>query len=454
MKKSLVLMAMAGITMTGCIADKEYEYSLQKEQTKITFGTPLMYDNNVESRAIYHGEINTFTYGSAVRSYPREEEFVIFAVKYPDNITFPGWEDNDVELALFNGVTAKRDPSLDGWVPLKTGGDDPYYYWPANKKIAYAACSPADLEQAEDWNYQTNRTYGAEGLTITDFVVPSLSENHFDLLFSKRAMDKTKQDMQGTADKYSGAPIEFQHALSSIHFSLLNESESTVVLQKISLYGVNSKGTFKENITEENEDDGNIYLTYNTTSSGNVAPEWTGQSVVVSDELAYIAFDATAKDEDDNELYSGLIFPENAQYISSMMAEEGNENAGINHVLLLLPQTLPYTATLRVDYKVINGNNTTTAHKIVSLNNAPKLDAVTNKPSTDPNLIINEWKLGTKYTYRLVYSSAAAKADKIYFAPQTDSWIDAGVAVIDLAGAASVSPSDDEENNDPEGGES
>ena len=444
MKKSLVLMAMVGVALAGCVADKEFEPSFQQEQAKITFGAPVMYDNNVGSRAVYHGEINSFVYGSAIRSYPRDEQFKIFAVKYSnDSENFPGWNDEGVETALFNKKIAFRDQSLDGWIPQKEEGegDDPYYYWPSDKKLAYAACSPADLEQGDGWNDETNRTYGAQGLTITNFKVPALAENHFDLLFSKRHVNMTKDMMYGTADKYSGSPIEFQHALSSIHFSLLNESESTdVILQKISLFGIYDTGTFNEDIKDET-------VTYER-KEGVVEPKWTNQSNKVLKASAYIAFDATAKDTDGKDKYNGLPFPANAQYISSLMAEEGNENAGVNHVLLLLPQNLSEEAQLRIDYKVVNGTNTITAHKIVHLNNAPKWNSDTKQSSTTD--FITEWKLGTKYTYRLVYSSAAAKADKIYFAPSTDGWIDAGVAVIDLAQAASVTPpsSDPDEDED------
>ena len=446
MKKSLVLMAMAGVALAGCVADKEFEPSFQQEQAKITFGAPVMYDNNVGSRAVYHGEINSFVYGSAIRSYPRDERFKIFAVKYSNTLTaFPGW--TNAQPALFNEKIAHRDQSLDGWIPQKGEGegDDPYYYWPSDMKLAYAACSPADLEQGADWDDKTQRTYGATGLKITNFKVPASAENHFDLLFSKRHVGMTKELMYGTADKYSGSPIEFQHALSSIHFSLLNESESTdVILQKISLFGVYDTGTFNENIYNE-------FVPYDRSNAQVVSPAWTEQDNIVNENLAYVAFDATQKDDEGKDIYKGLQFPSNAQYISSLMAEEGNEDAGVNHVLLLLPQTLPANAELRIDYKVVNGANTVNAHKKVLLNNALKLDATTNKPSATDK--INEWVLGTKYTYRLVYSSAAAKADKIYFAPSTEGWIDAGVAVIDLAGAASVTPPssdpDEEENKTP-----
>lgn len=428
MKKRFLVMAMAGLALVGCVSEDVADISQSKEEekaTKITFESPVLYDNENVSRANYHGEIGTISSGSSVRSYPSSEDFIIYAVKYDASTNYPGWEDdnnNQVEYTLFNEVTVRYDGSLDGWVPTKTSGDDPYYYWPEGKQLAYAACSPADLEQEDNWD---GRSYSKTGLTLTDFKVPADAANHFDLLFSKRHVDVTKEDMLMTADDYSGAPVVFQHALSSIHFSLANSSESTeIVLRKISLYGINDTGTFTEGIVENITDDNSFE--YNRAENGNVTPTWNiaTNATKLSKNDAYVAFDAGSN--------SGLTFPENPQFISDLLLHADNQNAGTNHVLLVLPQTLTENAKLRIDYEVKNGNNTTTAHKVVSLYGAKKWDPV-NKQVTEED--INNWEIGTKYTYRLVYSKGAAKKDKIYFSPSSDDWKDAGIAVIDLANA-------------------
>ena len=420
MRTKLFLAVLAGVALASCVTDKEYAPK-QEEQVAVSFASPAMYDNSTTTRAGYHGEIGNhqYTQGGTIYSYPREEDFVIYAVKYPGTITFPGWAGTDVQPALFNGVKADYDPSLDGWVPTKTvaQGEDPYYYWPSGMKLAYAAYSPADLEQESGFGATS---YGAAGLKIENFKVPASAANHFDLLFSRRRVDMTKEMMYSGAEKYSGSPIEFQHALTSIHFSLKNESETIVVLKKISLYGVYDTGTFTEGI---NESKGLGYVRVDSNSENiNVTPEWTiaDGATTLSKDNAYVAFDANGK--------RGIEFPENARYISEMMSDE----AGKNYVLLVMPQALSGAAKLRIDYNVINGDNTTEAHKVVPLYNAPIYDtqsgAITNNK-------ITSWDIGTKYVYRLVYSKGAAKKDKIYFAPSTEGWKDAGVAVIDLANA-------------------
>ena len=418
MRTKLFLAALAGVALASCVTDKEYAPKLD-EQVKVSFTSPAMYNNSTSTRAGYHGEIGNhqYTQGGTIYSYPRAEDFVIYAVKYSGTSSFSGWDGEGVQSALFNGATAKYDSSLDGWVPMKNAaeGEDPYYYWPSGMKLAYAACSPADLEQGDDWT--GSRTYGAAGLKIENFKIPATADKHFDLLFSKRRKDMTKDLMYSTADKYSGAPIEFQHALSSIHFSLKNDSDSKIVLRKVSLYGVYDTGTFTEGIDESK---GLGYVRVDNDSNNiNVTPAWTiaQNASTLAKENAYVAFDATAEGN------TGIEFPENARYISEMMSDA----AGKNYVLLVMPQELTNKAVLRIDYDVINGeNNTVQAHKIVALKDAPVSESTAK---------IGSWDIGTKYIYRLVYSKGAAKKDKIYFSPSTDGWKDAGIAEIDLANA-------------------
>jgi hypothetical protein len=45
---------------------------------------------------------------------------------------------------------------------------------------------------------------------------------------------------------------------------------------------------------------------------------------------------------------------------------------------------------------------------------------------------VNEWQMGVRYTYRLVYSQGTADKDKIYFSPSTDQWVEHDIVVIEL----------------------
>lgn len=410
MRTKHLLALLAGVALVGCVTEMEYEVNPQDEQTKIAFSSPVMYDNNVGTRANYHGEIggHQYTDGGTVYSYPRTEDFQIYAVEHTGN--FAGWA--AATAAGFNNTAISYDPNLDGWAPKSNGL---YYFWPGGEqKMSFAACSPADLDQAADWN---GRAYAADGLTLTNFKVPANSAEQFDLMFSKRIVNQTSQNMGHSANYYSGIPIQFQHALSSIRFSISNTSAYTVVLTKITLYGVADTGTFKENLTEDQNDYGKYVIKTSPESTGNVAPAWnlgTNPTLTTSDQ-AYLAFQGN------------VTFMEAARYVSELAGDDDTVNQ-----LLLLPQTLTESATVVIEYTV----NGASAKKTVKLKDAKIVNRDENGANeTVSNQTFGEWKMGTRYTYRLVYTEAAADQDKIYFAPSSDNWADAGIAVIDLAGA-------------------
>ena len=300
MKTRFFLAALAGVALASCVTDKEYDVSAQNENVKIGFNSPVMYNNN--TRAEYHGEVGNHQYaqGGTIYSYPQEEEFRVYAVQHTGS--FAGWEaENAEEFEGLNGSVVTYVKSLDGWA---TATD---YFWPAGKAVSFAAVSPADLEQGPDWNDKTS--YGADGLTIENFTVPADPKDHFDLMFSKRALNQTASGMNHGASYYSGVPIQFQHALSSIHFSLRNDTSSEVVLKKISLYGVHETGTFKENIDEDKD------LGYERGGNGNVNPKWeiADEATLLDEDHAYIAFDGTEPGDE------GVTFPVNAQYITNLI---------------------------------------------------------------------------------------------------------------------------------------
>ena len=412
MKKRLVLMALAGVALAGCVNDEVADISQKQEQaksTKIVFESPVMYDNSTGSRANYHGEVggHQYTNGGIIYSYPKEENFQIFAVKH--NGDFAGWA--TAEKALFNDKSVSYDLTVDGWAPKKDDGQ--FYFWDNDKKISFAACSPADLQQADGWR---GRSYDAQGLKLENFTIPADAAQQFDLMFSERAVNKHKGDMNHGAEYYSGLPIKFQHALSSIRFSISNKSTYDVVLKKNSVYGVNSEGTFQENLREDEGDYKRYEIKENADDQVfNVAPAWTGQTTPVEKANEYIAFNGS------------LTFPNEPRYVAELVGEKTVKEDKVNH-LLLLPQGLPDNAYLVVEYTVNNAKAT----KTLQLKTAKLVekDSSGNEKEGDP---ITKWELGTRYTYRLVYSAAAADKDKIYFSPKSDNWKDAGVAVIDLA---------------------
>ena len=388
MKKHLLLVALAGVALAGCVKN-EVETPVTKD-VKIGFASPVL-NSNVDTKASVYGEIGSHQYsGTSVNySYPREESFRIFAVEHTGALT--SWA--DATPTAFNNTAISYNGSLDAWAPLtSTGG---FYYWPDNKKLSFAAVSPAKLDITG-----VAATYGAAGAQIENFVVADNPAKQYDLLFSQRAVNKTAVDMVDMgAEYYSGLPITFQHALSSIHFSLKKDAavEEKVTLHKITLKNVVNKATFNENITNE--------------TSYTSSPAWT-TSTVATDKQDYVSFEGEVE------------FPINPRYVSDLASSDDatETEPDMSHALLMIPQTLGNDVVVEVDYQVGSEVKTRT----VQLNQYPK--STTDNPVSP----ITSWAVGTRYTYRLYYSKNAQMDDIIYFAPSTEGWTEGGVIEVIL----------------------
>lgn len=398
MKKSLVLMAMAGVALAGCVNDVA-DVVQKNEKVKIAFDSPVMY-NNANSRATVYGEIGNVVVDGVTYSYPQEEDFIIYAVGHEGD--FAGWAAG--VPTGFNGSALEYDNNVNGWAPMHGSS---YYYWTEGKKMTYAATSPADLAQGNWGAGVDKRSYGATGLTIEEFEISSESATQYDLLFSTRYTNATSGNMIHGANSYSGLPILFQHALSSIRFSISNKSVEEVILTGITLGGVHYKGTFTENL-EENDQDYTQYV-----RGDNVNPAWEVTDALVAQ--PYVAFTGSVK------------FLEEPRYVSQLAAENP---ANLCHQLLLMPQTLPDDAYVEVDYTVNGKANSKIVYlkglyTTVQQTNGDKVEEVQGEQ-------INSWEIGKRYTYRLFYSSESAAKDKIYFAPATEGWHDVDVIIVPL----------------------
>lgn len=459
MKKRFLVMAMAGVALASCVNDvADVAQNQEQKKVKIAFDSPMTM-TNAESRANYYGEIGNIQYsdGGSTYTYPRAEDFRIFAIEHA-GLYAGGWINSSNQIAFdFNDEAISFDTELDGWAPLKKDvpETDKYYYWPSDAYLSFAAVSPANMEQENSFSYN----YGATGLTLDNFVVPSASvtvtvtgvgENikeevtndyhQFDLLFSKRALNCTSDDMVQAAGKYSGIPIHFQHALSSIRFSLDKENvEQSVYLKEIRLYGVKNQGDFAEKITENSSD----WTKYDRSISGNVDPQWTPEGNLLDENNSYCAFYGRVEFKSTPQYVKDLIQEENQQIKEE--AEKNGTTAQLNNSvcnqLLLMPQELEqYSseskdsegnvipaslgAVLYVRYE-IGGED---RKRWVALKGKQGNLGDTNGAVTT----VDEWEVGTRYTYRLVISAGTIENDKIYFAPQTDTWKEVTAIIVEL----------------------
>lgn len=394
MKKSLILMAMASVALASCVNDVADVAQKEQQKVKVGFSAPVLY-NNADSRAVHYGEINHDNkVGNDTYSYPTSESFVVYAILHDE--PFTTWA--DMEPFGFNGKAVSYDPDFKSWVPKDDSGD--YYYWP-NGYLSFAATSPADLECNG-----ANRTYDETGLKITGFQVSSDLEKQYDLLFSEPVKDCTSNSMQAEGSgKFNGVPIKFYHALSSVHFALQNTAANTVVsLQKLEIRGVENTGTFKENIKDESAE--------YAFAPGVVEPAWV---IDYNDaqNVSYVVYDSTTPkvvgESGETQSQGGLNFPPQPRHLSIYAQELGCKGYSI----LPLPQDLE-DVVLEVTYTV-NGEEVRPA--------VIELDGYAN---------LNEWTMGTRYTYTLLYSADSHLDDIIRFAPETNDWVDSETIVIRL----------------------
>ena len=404
MKKKLMVMAMAGVALAGCVSDEVAEVAQKNEPVKIAFDGPVLY-NNAESRANVMGEYDAFNYPAkegekfpGIYSYPRAESFNVFSCLYSGD--FSSWG-SGANYWKTPWLTVSYDSNINGW----TSADDESYYWPGNnQKLAFAAYSPANLG---DDNGSVVPTYGASGLTVANFKISATPSEQFELLYSERSLNNTA-NQAGSTGYYNGVKLKFKHALSSIHFALKKDADvsTPIYLRSVVLKNVKTQGTFNENLNE---------------TTNLASPAWTGQSSSVN----YEAYNAGTT--------GGIEFPSSMpQHIHELSAlVDGDTSTS----LLVIPQSLPtdqgvdnivVDVTYKIGTETDNANNVKTV--TVSVGNKTGKDIADN----NNDIIVNSWLPGKKYTYVLHYSAHSEAKDKIYFAPEVSAWERVDQIYIDL----------------------
>lgn len=370
MKKLLFLAALSSVALASCVSDESPSIDATPSGKAISFNAPVMYS---QTKAVA-GEIGT--------TYDINEAFRVYAVWTPN--TYTTWDDaaNKHEWYMgtgTEGVKVTWNPGIDDDDPAVTTdgtgawAPSPNYYWPKNGYLTFAAYSPADASGTF--------SYEKEGLTITNFEVEGTASNQYDLMFSDRAYNK-KTSTGGSNTTYDGVDILFKHALSSIKFKVKLKDDytgTTIKVKKISIYKIENKGTFTENISTEN-------------SAGDIkAPAWTPSGALVPDTDPYIPF-------------SG----------EQVVTTTPSPLSGASD-LILMPQKFHdgTTATnaeknLKIEYTITSAaGNDIPQEEIVSFSEIP----------TDAGNV-SEWKIGFRYTYTLIFG-----LDKIYFAPEVKDWV-------------------------------
>lgn len=305
--------------------------------------------------------------------YPDTESFGVFCLQHAEE--FSGWGAGSIyidggEFRYKGSLDDEDSDAYGGWAGYPGG-----YYFPMSGYLSFAAYSPfrahsTDTPQPDGTG---SVSYGAAGLTISDFSIPALPVEQYDLMFSKRIYNM--QSSTGVGDGYEGMDLEFQHALSSIKFNVQKKEAyagDEVKLTGIRLGKVQYKGSFAEGITNE------------TPADFDHDPQWV----------------PTADLHDYYTVFSGSL----------TITQYGlNNYHNIDQGLMLMPQVLNeggttnWDAYITVDYSVNSTEMTATV----------RLHELTDK-----------WEMGKRYTYNIIL-----QYDKITFGPTADGegWDDVNV---------------------------
>ena len=348
MKKFFMFAAMASVALVSCV--KNEPATVMADQDEVTFEVPVLapavksVDETVEG---------AFDSDFKVWGYFTEAQQTAFAPS-----------------ALYmNGVN----------IELTTEGvwksSEGKYYWPNNGYLTFVGYAPSDANGAY--------AVGNNGLNITGYTVDSDAAE--DLLVSKISYNNTKLTSANNHDTeaYSnGAEIVFEHALSSIQFTVkttadIVDNNYTLVVKKITILDAESKGDFAQVL------DG---TSHQMEASEAANDGWSPKNVPAD----YVAYDGT-----------GLTLTKDAQYTNGVAAQTENKTD-----LILLPQVIGDDVKLEVQYTLKN----------TSMGAA---DPILQTTTVDLNeTTVLQWLRGKRYTYNLTI-----KLDEITFDPEVSAWV-------------------------------
>lgn len=353
MKKSLLIATLVGAALTSCVSESQ-EYPTPQQE--LTFGVSML----KQSRANVKGEITG-------KQYPVNESFMVYSIYYTG--AYQGWKTSAGVGNYFanDGEAAKHQNSY--WET------DVVHYWPdAGYNLAFAAYSPAELPTAPTSIAQT-----ATGLVIEDFKTEPEADNQFDLMYSARVVDKNKANNGGKE-----VQLVFNHALSSISFSSVKAgTDVNYQITGLTLSGkFVQQGTFNQGITG--------------TTTGGVYTETEHPTWSLVDPTASITYKPS---------FAAFNVPSGTplQFTSGTSA------------LLLIPQTIPSDATVKVTYTKTTNPGTTNAVTLTNTIDIP-LSSFKDTENSSP---ISTWERGKRYIYRIAFGENT----QIYFKPEITDWV-------------------------------
>lgn len=221
MKKTLILAALAGTVLAGCM--KTEPVSNTAKQDEISFLAPVL------TPASKADEITA-------DKFPQSEHFIVQG--WHNEATF----DAATATSYMTEVEVEYSSDHGGcWKNLSTP-----YYWPKKGVLSFEAYYPTSLKGSVSFAGST------KNMVITGYTAPNDYATQKDVLYSDRTLNKTASS--GGTD-YNGVDINFHHALSVLKIKVKAasaEAANVIKVKSITVNNIQNNGTFtRENTGNE-----------------------------------------------------------------------------------------------------------------------------------------------------------------------------------------------------------
>ena len=360
--------------LVGCVKNEPLTPDLREAKAEIAFECPLVAPK-LKSVA-------------EVTEYPANLDFKVWG--FFSEGTVPEVVDNLVQHKYIPGVAFTQQGGLWG----AAGGADKYY-WPTSGYLNFFAYAPASPK-----GNPSSTTITGRGMLIKNYTVPDEADE--DLMVSRAAIAQEKP-----LDQSIGSPLLFDHVLTSLMFNVRSgvygdrsepdpdpeRIDTDIRVTKVEVLGLYAKGNFSQLIADWNADlqtdvstwrwfeyDNSVrkdYVAYDQTYTPLEPVGEPGQPAVGDWEAG------TLLTGEYQALHDRTLSPEEEDYLSLTN-------------LIVLPQTIPDDAVLRVTYDMTHST-------FAGVNGADTplwiLDRVATKPLKECG--VTSWNLGCRYTYNI-----------------------------------------------------
>ena len=368
MKRFLCIFS-AFMLLVGCVKNDPVTPDWQGPEAEIAFECPVV---GPKMKSV-----------AEVANYPADLNFRVWGYYSEGETPTVDTQNQAMKITYIDGA----EFACEGAVWGATGAKN--YYWPKSGYLHFLGYAPsgATVEAAAVTD---------KGLQLTGYTVPAAADEDF--LVSQVSYAQTDPGAG------VGAPIVFDHALSSIIFKVKSgiygdrttddpdRIDTDLRVTKIELFGLNNTGNFDQAMTTWT---GNEQMT-SPSAAQNPEKGWSGQSGSVT----YTGYSSAVAGT------VGLVLTDTPQFIHDRTLAVGDTDHELTN-LILLPQVLSSneSAVLRVTYDMTHSN-------YADINGETELwvpNQVAEIKLKDCG--ISEWLRGYRYTYNITLSLGKIQCD-------------------------------------------